>query len=107
MHCSKCGFENPEGMKFCGQCTAPLTLICPKCHFQNPPEFKFCGQCSVALGPATAKREPPRRSLMLRESDEPAAIDGERKPVTALFADIKGSTALEEALYPEEARAII
>jgi len=49
MHCTKCGAENPEGMKFCGQCTTPLVLICPKCHFENPPGFKFCGQCTTAL----------------------------------------------------------
>src|SRR5216684_3210076 len=111
MRCSKCGFENPEGMKFCGQCTAPLALVCPKCHFQNPPAFKFCGQCTEGLGtaapePATAKPEPSRPSLGLRESDD-AALDGERKTVTALFADIKGSTELEQDLDPEEARAII
>ncbi len=49
MRCTKCEFENPDGMKFCGQCTAPLALICPKCRFQNPPGFKFCGQCTAAL----------------------------------------------------------
>src|SRR5713226_2356407 len=107
MRCSKCGFENPEGMKFCGQCTAALTLICPKCHFQNPPGFKFCGQCTVALGPVIAKQEPSRPSVELRESDGAAAMEGERKTVTALFADIKGSTELEEDLDPEEARAIV
>jgi len=98
-------------MKFCGQCTAPLALVCPKCHFQNPPGFKFCGQCTEGLGtaapePATAKPEPSRPSLGLRESDDDA-LDGERKTVTALFADIKGSTELEQDLDPEEARAII
>ncbi|HEV8718400.1 MAG TPA: adenylate/guanylate cyclase domain-containing protein [Candidatus Binatia bacterium] len=35
------------------------------------------------------------------------ATDGERKTITALFADLKGSTALIEGLDPEEARAII
>ncbi len=94
-------------MKFCGQCTAPLARICPKCHFENPPGFKFCGQCTVALGPATAKPEPSRPSLRIRESDDAAAIEGERKTVTALFADIKGSTELEQDLDPEEARAIV
>src|SRR6266478_6221682 len=64
----KCGFENPEGMRFCGQCTAPLALVCPKCHFQNPPGFKFCGQCTAALGPAPIKLEPARVSLTIRES---------------------------------------
>ena len=107
MRCSTCGFENPEGMKFCGQCSAPLALICPKCHVQNPPGFKFCGQCTAALGPAIVKPEPSRPSLTLRESDDPTAMDGERKTVTALFADIKGPTELEQDLDPEEARAII
>src|SRR5208337_2851602 len=93
-------------MKFCGQYTAPLALICPKCHFQNPPGFKFCGQCTVALGPATAKPEPSGPSFKLRESDD-AALEGERKTVTALFADIKGSTELEQDLDPEQARAIV
>src|SRR4029077_2166725 len=41
------------------------------------------------------------------ESSEPLSIDGERKTVTALFADIKGSTELEQDLDPEDARAII
>jgi len=94
-------------MKFCGQCTAPLALICPKCHFQNPPGFKFCGQCTVALGPATTKPQPSGASLTLQESKDTAAMDGERKTVSALFADIKGSTELEQDLDPEEARAIV
>ncbi len=106
MRCSKCGFENPEGMKFCGQCTAPLALICPKCHFQNPPGFKFCGQCTAALGPAVSKPEPSRISL-LSESEEAATLEGERKTVTPLFADIKGSTEMMEDLDPEKARSVI
>src|SRR5260370_14858050 len=107
MRCAKCDFENPEGMKFCGQCTAPLALICPKCHFQNRPGFKFCGQCTAALGPATANPEPSGPSLVLRESDDAAAIDGERKTVTALFADIKGSTEMMQDLDPHNARALM
>jgi len=55
MRCSKCGFENPEGINFCGQCTNALALVCPRCHFENPPGFKFCGQCTTPLrAPATA-----------------------------------------------------
>jgi double zinc ribbon protein len=107
MRCSKCGFENPDGMRFCGQCTMPLALVCPNCQFENPPGFKFCGQCTSTLGPVTAKPEPLRTSLKLRESDDSAVLDGERKTVTALFADITGSTELMEELDPEEARAII
>src|SRR5271165_1142973 len=103
MRCSKCGFTNPEGMKFCGQCTSALLLICPKYHFQNPPGFKFCGQCTAALGPAAAIPELSRTSLTLSESDEAAKLDGERKTITVLFADIKGSIELMKDIDPEEA----
>src|SRR5215510_16587680 len=49
MHCSSCGFDNPEGMKFCGECAAPLQNRCPQCGFENPPRFKFCGDCATPL----------------------------------------------------------
>ena len=49
MHCRKCGFDNPEGMKFCGQCAAALNLVCPSCQAENPGNFKFCGQCASPL----------------------------------------------------------
>src|SRR5208337_3251062 len=114
MRCSKCGFENPEGMKFCGQCTEPLALICPKCHFQNPPGFKFCGQCTASLqaytGTAKVKSTREKLAVAVRvasEQTEASSLEGERKTVTALFADIKGSTELEQDLDPEEARAIV
>jgi double zinc ribbon protein/adenylate/guanylate cyclase family protein len=105
MRCRKCGFENPDGMKFCGQCTTPLALICPKCSFENPPGFKFCGQCAAPLSAAEAKAAP---FIRIGEPGADAdSTDGERKTVTALFADIKGSTELMRDLDPEEARAII
>jgi hypothetical protein len=107
MRCSKCGFDNPEGMKFCGQCTAPLALVCPNCHFENPPAFKFCGQCTTALGHGSANPHSPQPPNRIPESDNAGTLDGERKTVTALFADIKGSTELMEELDPEEARAIV
>ena len=113
MRCTKCEFENPIGMKFCGQCTAPLALICPKCRFENPPGFKFCGQCTAPLqgdaGTAKPKSSPEKPVAAVRVAMEEASptLEGERKTVTALFADIKGSTELEQDLDPEEARAII
>ena len=106
MRCSKCGFDNPGGMKFCGQCTTPLAQVCPKCGFENPPGVRFCGQCTTPLGsgsPGPWSSKPPTAP----EADGPTALEGERKTVTALFADIKGSTELMEDLDPEEARAII
>jgi hypothetical protein len=105
MRCSKCGFENPEGMKFCGQCTNPLALICPKCHFENPPGFKFCGQCTAPLSASEVKAAASIRSGEATTDTE--ALAGERKTVSALFADIKGSTELMEDIDPEEARGII
>jgi len=44
MRCPSCGFENPLGMKFCGQCASPLGRCYPQCGLANPPEFAFCGQ---------------------------------------------------------------
>src|SRR6201997_361772 len=107
MRCSKCGSDNPGGMKFCGQCTTPLALVCPNCHFENPPGFKFCGQCTTALVSNSAKQQSSNPATSTLKADGPAALDGERKMVTALFADIKGSMELMEDLDPEEARGII
>jgi hypothetical protein len=49
MHCPRCGFDNPAGTKFCGECAAPLNTPCPQCGFENPPGFKFCGACATPL----------------------------------------------------------
>src|SRR5262245_52800694 len=94
-------------MRFCRQCTTALVLVCPKCSFENPPVLKFCGDCTTALpsGPL-AHRLYTSKPPTVRDSDDGASLEGERKTVTALFADIKGSMELIEDLDPEEARAI-
>jgi len=107
MRCTRCGVENDANSKFCNQCATPLNRACPKCGRLNAPDAKFCAQCAAALGPAGAKPEPASRPLTLRESDDATAMHGERKTVTALFADIKGSMDLMEDIDPEEARAIV
>ena len=113
MRCSKCGSENPDGLKFCGQCAAPVAMICPQCHFENPPGFKFCGQCtaplSVQTGTTKGKPSLTKATGAVRVVEEEASptLEGERKTVTALFADIKGSMELIEDLDPEEARALV
>jgi class 3 adenylate cyclase len=107
MRCSNCGSENPVNRKFCGECGAPFTIKCPKCSAENSAPFKFCGECGTTLGVATAAstiRTEPERSAIRAA---PEALEGERKTVTALFADIKGSMDLIEDLDPEEARAIV
>jgi hypothetical protein len=45
MQCPNCRFENPEDIKFCGECGTRLERSCPHCSSLNPPNFKFCGQC--------------------------------------------------------------
>jgi class 3 adenylate cyclase/predicted ATPase len=47
------------------------------------------------------------QSIVAADGAASEALEGERKTVTALFADIKGSTELMRDLDPEEARAII
>jgi len=110
MRCPNCKTENPAGKKFCGDCGAALANLCPKCGADNPAGKRFCGECGTALGaPAAAAPAKKSNDSPIRVAEPSAAenLEGERKTVTALFADIKGSTALEQDLDPEEARAII
>ena len=111
MRCSKCAAENREGRKFCAQCGTGLNLRCPSCGAGNTPGEKYCGECGAALAGTqkVSESRPAAPGIRVRseQSDSSAALEGERKTVTALFADIKGSTELEQDLDPEEARAIV
>jgi class 3 adenylate cyclase len=114
MNCPACGRTNPDGAKFCNECAGQLPLHCSNCGTSNPVGSKFCNECG---GPLTSARKsysaPPHDQARseIHVSSEPidssSAIDGERKNVTALFADLKGSTELLETLDPEEGRAIV
>jgi class 3 adenylate cyclase len=119
MRCPSCGFENPDGMKFCGQCGATLGPYCPRCGFENPSGFAFCGQCGAALAgqplaslltPVAPRAQAPRRFTppYLAETILTArsALEGERKQVTVLFADLKGSLEFLADRDPEEARQL-
>ncbi|MBV8358456.1 MAG: AAA family ATPase [Deltaproteobacteria bacterium] len=119
MRCSKCGSGNPAGKKFCGDCGAPLANRCSQCGAENLPGKRFCGDCGAALTPRDAAESTPDSSRSKLKSPitveqhvtdfspSTSTIDGERKTVTALFADIKGSTELMEGIDPEEARTIV
>jgi hypothetical protein len=85
-------------MKFCGECAAPLAATCPSCGAANPPENKFCGQCAASLRITPTARVPAPDSHTPKHLAEKVltskpALDGERKQVTVLFPDLKGSTA--------------
>jgi class 3 adenylate cyclase/tetratricopeptide (TPR) repeat protein len=115
MSCTKCGTENAVGKKFCSQCGSALPSRCSKCGAENTQTSRFCGDCGAALvsnaEPAATRSSQigsiPPDIRVAPEQPDALAADGERKTVTALFADIKGSTELEQDLDPEEARAII
>src|SRR6266567_6295608 len=123
MQCQHCQFENPAGMKFCGECGKRLEAVCPACKASNPPGFKFCGECGERLAtaaaaasslpaPASQRTEPSPESytpkhLAERILGSRAALEGERKRVTVLFADLKGSTELIQGLDPEETRTLL
>src|SRR5215472_12234961 len=110
MRCSKCATENPAGNKFCGGCGDALSARCPQCGSENNPSFRFCGNCGASLSaqgsPGAGASSPGSSSI--RVAAEPSEVpEGERKTVTALFADIKGSMELIEDLDPEEARTLV
>src|SRR6516162_5800778 len=109
MKCAKCGADNREGAKFCNECAAPIEASCPKCSAKNKPGAKFCDECGTSLGPSAASspKKPNDSSIRVIDSAVAENLEGERKTVTALFADIKGSTELQQDLDPEQARAII
>jgi tetratricopeptide (TPR) repeat protein len=109
MRCSKCGVENREAARFCDGCGSALQPQCVSCGALNRIGAKFCDGCGAALT-GSASQVAATNSSGVRFSADIAAADvteGERKPVTALFADIKGSMELMEDLDSEEARAIV
>src|SRR5258708_1237483 len=115
MRCTSCGSENPTNKRFCSDCGTLFGGRCPKCGAENPADKRFCGDCGTALADkastiaTTHTVETPAPEIRMRpeQPDASATFDGERKTVTALFADIKGSTELMRDLDPEKARAIV
>ncbi|WP_166359406.1 adenylate/guanylate cyclase domain-containing protein [Pseudomonas akapageensis] len=128
MRCANCGLENPSGASFCEACGVRLSRSCPRCGHEAGGSAKFCSECGAPLtdAPAAPSARPKPVSepspapihytphhLAERIRAEQAAMEargetaGERKTVTALFADMAGSTALIHDLDPEEAHRLI
>ena len=107
IRCTKCGAENREGAKFCSECATSFATKCPRCGAANAPGAKFCDECAASLASPSSVPQSAEPVRVAAEQADASALEGERKTVTALFADIKGSTELEQDLDPEEARAII
>jgi len=109
MRCARCSADNPAGMKFCGQCGAPLVANCPACGAGNPPEHKFCGHCGKPLDPAGLRASVGARpdAPKPQTAGVVSALAGEMKQVTVLFCDIVNSTPLTERLGPEAMRDLV
>ncbi len=119
MRCASCGFENPEGMKFCEECGTKFIQVCSSCGHEVRPAAKFCGECGVAITEGEkAKRgkgeteadighQTPnpelRTSQSLAPSTQPPAA--ERRQLTVMFIDLVGSTMLSQQLDPEDYHA--
>src|SRR5262245_18847463 len=121
MRCPQCQAPNRDGRRFCGECGAALTCVCPACGFANDGGEKFCGGCGVPLGAVPAPTASPPalearfgspenytpQHLAERIISSRGALEGERKQVTVLFADLKGSMELLADRDPEEARRLL
>lgn len=131
MQCAKCGANNRALAKFCEECGTPLTLACPQCGAAILVGKKFCGDCGASLFPAPLASaqlsSTPPRTHRAGESPSPShapasytpahlasrirsgktAMEGERKIITFLFADIKGSMDILESLDPEESKKLL
>jgi class 3 adenylate cyclase/tetratricopeptide (TPR) repeat protein len=126
MKCPSCNASVPEAAKFCSECGAPLPRACPACGHGNPASAKFCSECGAQLAAAPSLPSPATGGGLARgqprfasaEDYTPkhiakkiltsrAVLEGERKQVTVLFADLKGSMELIAERDPEEARTIL
>jgi hypothetical protein len=114
MKCSKCQFDNREGVKFCEKCGAKIEVICPKCGTNLPLDRYFCGECGADLNKST---QSPPLDLTQPQSYTPkfladkiittrSSIEGERKVVTVLFADVANYTSLSEKLDPDSSLTV-
>jgi class 3 adenylate cyclase/tetratricopeptide (TPR) repeat protein len=112
MLCPQCRVENADGRRFCAACGTSFRRICPACNFANELDAKFCGGCGRSVAPALGRAvglpqaQPPfflaAKILQSREM-----LEGERKQVTVLLADLKGSLELLADRDPEDARALL
>jgi class 3 adenylate cyclase/tetratricopeptide (TPR) repeat protein len=126
MTCPSCGDENPDGALFCGGCGASLAAVvaCPECGAENPAAKRFCNTCGRPLSGtgSSAEEGTPAGSEPTSERDARAhtpehlaekirtgraTLEGERKQVTVLFADVMGSMELAERSDPEQWRRIM
>ncbi len=107
MICPKCGFDCPADFDFCPRCATALQVSCPQCGFRVPADFSFCPKCATALAAPVVAAERDTQAMLShavqrlipREFAERllatrGQVSHERRLVTILFSDVKGSTAM-------------
>jgi class 3 adenylate cyclase/tetratricopeptide (TPR) repeat protein len=114
MTCPRCQHENPSGSNFCLGCGTRLGLQCASCGSELPPGSRFCNKCGYAVTAPGASERPftspdtyTPKHLAEKILTSKSALEGERKQVTVLFADLKGSMELLADRDPEEARKLL
>jgi hypothetical protein len=111
MQCPRCHARNPDGARFCEDCGARLDLACPSCGQPVGIRKKFCRSCGTVLAVLATSVNSPQsytpQHLVEKILGSRGALDGERKLVTVLFADPKGSMELLADRDPEEARKLL
>jgi class 3 adenylate cyclase/tetratricopeptide (TPR) repeat protein len=111
MHCPRCQHENPPSAKFCLECGNRLAPTCAQCGTALPAGAKFCLECGKPVDPSPGPSPSPRvytpKHLADKILTSRSALEGERKQVTVLFADLKGSMELLADRDPEEARKLL
>ena len=115
MKCPKCQFENRESARFCNKCGIALESKCPSCGHSYGPESVYCDECGHTL--VGLKAPPPidysqplsytPKHLADKILEARTSMEGERKQVTVLFADVKGFTSISEKLDPEDVQTLI
>jgi class 3 adenylate cyclase/tetratricopeptide (TPR) repeat protein len=108
VRCLRCRHDNPADSAFCDECGAALEVACRTCSELNRAAARYCRKCGQPLVPEERRPQSytPRHladKIWLSRS----ALEGERKQVTVLFADMKGSMQLLADLDPEEARKVL
>ncbi len=114
MRCARCERDNPPEARFCLECGARLAPGCARCGASPPPGAKFCPECgdqlragSGVLSRPTVPQSYTPKHLAEKILTSRSALEGERKQVTVLFADLKGSMELLADRDPEEARRLL
>src|SRR5262245_30688692 len=109
MNCVVCQAALPDDAAFCGHCGSALCSqpSCGRCGRANAPEMRFCLGCGSTLAGPSATHHLDRQTSTPKHLAEKilgsrSSLEGERKQVTVLFADMKGSMELNEPLDPEE-----